>query len=65
MTDSEARSWDTADSSRTPHERPPEAAPGPVPSNDRQRLHDQQRELVRASLIARSPREGSTHRHLA
>ena len=60
MTDSPAHSSHTAIPSRKPGEHPLAATPRPVPSDDRHSLHDQQRELVRASLIARSPEESST-----
>ena len=43
---------------RKPGVNPPAAAPRPVLSDDG-RLHDEQRELVRASLIARAPDEDS------
>ena len=65
MTDSPADSSDTSIPSRKPGEHRPAAATEPMPSDDRERLHDQQRELVRASLIARSPGESSTHHRWA
>jgi hypothetical protein len=48
-----------------PDEHRPAATPGPVLADGRRSLHDQQRELVRASLIARSPGESSTHHRWA
>jgi hypothetical protein len=39
--------------------------PSPVLSDGRRDLHDRQRELVRASLIARSPDEDTTHHRWA
>jgi hypothetical protein len=65
MTDSPADSSDTAIPSGKPDEHRPAATPGPVLSDDRQNLHDRQRELVRASLIARSPDENGAHHRWA
>ena len=62
MTDNPAPSSHTAIPSRKPDEHRPAAANGLVASDGGRSLHDQQRELVRASLIARSPDENSTHR---
>jgi hypothetical protein len=61
MTDSPAPSSRAAVAPPKPDEHRPAATLGQVVSDDRRSLHDQQRELVRASLIARSPGEDSTH----
>jgi hypothetical protein len=63
MTDSPAPSSRAAIPPRKPDEHRPAATPGSVPSDRRGSLHDQQRELVRASLIARSPGEEDTTHH--
>jgi hypothetical protein len=65
MTDSPAPSSRAAIPPRKPDEHRPAATPGSVPSDGRRSLHDQQRELVRASLIARSPGEDTTHHRRA
>ena len=62
MTDHPDPSSRTGIPSRKPDEHQPAATPGPDPSDGRRSLHDRQRELVRASLIARSPDEDSHHR---
>ena len=58
-----------ASSPREPPRKPdgqrPAATSEPVRPDGRRSLHDRQRELVRASLIARSPIESSTHHHWA
>ena len=59
MTDNPASSSHPATQSRMPDEHPPAATL--VPSDGRRILHDQQRELVRASLIACSPGDNVHH----
>jgi hypothetical protein len=65
MTDNPAPSSHAAIAPLKPDEHKPAATPGSVPSDGRRSLHDQQRELVRASLIARSPSENATHHRWA
>jgi hypothetical protein len=65
MTDSPAPSSRAAIPPRKPDEHRPPATPGPILPHGRSSLHDRQRELVRASLIARSPGEDTTHRRWA
>ena len=65
MTDSPAPSSRAAIPPRKPDEHRPATTPGSVPSDSRRSLHDQQRELVRASLIACSPGEDTAHHRSA
>ena len=65
MTDSPASSPRAAIPPRKPDEHRPAATSEPVLSDGGSSLHDRQRELVRASLIARSPGENSTHHRWA
>jgi anti-anti-sigma factor len=64
MTDNPDPSSRTAIPPRKPDEHRPAATPG-LASDGRRSLHDRQRELVRASLIARSPGEDTTHHRWA
>jgi hypothetical protein len=59
MTDNRDPSSRTGIPPRNPDEHGPAATPGLVDADGRRSLHDRQRELVRASLIARSPGEDS------
>jgi hypothetical protein len=65
MTDSPASSSRVAIPTREPDEHRPAATYGPVLLDGRRSLHDLQRELVRASLVARSPGEDTTHHRWA
>jgi hypothetical protein len=65
MTDSPAPSSRAAIPPRKPDEHRPAAVPTPILPDGRRSLHDHQRELVRASLIARSPGEDTTHHRSA
>jgi len=65
MTDSPAPSSHSAIPPRKPDEDRPAATSGPILPDGRSSLHDRQRELVRASLIARSPGEDTTHHRWA
>jgi hypothetical protein len=62
MTDRPAPTSRAATTPRKPDEDRPAGIPGPVLSDGRRSPHDLQRELVRASLIARSPAENATDR---
>jgi hypothetical protein len=61
MTDNPASSSRAVIPPRKPDEHRPAATSEPVLPDGRRSLHERQRELVRASLIARSPIENSTH----
>jgi hypothetical protein len=63
MTDNPASSSHPGNQSRMPNEHRPAATL--VPADGRRILHDQQRELVRASLIACSPAENVHHHRRA
>ena len=65
MTDGPAPSSHAAIAPLKPDEHRPAGTPGPVLSDCRRSLHDRQRELVRASLIARSPGENAPHHRWA
>jgi hypothetical protein len=65
MTDSPVPSWRAASPPRKQDQHRPAATPSSVLADDRSSLHDRQRELVRASLIARSPGEDTTHHRWA
>jgi hypothetical protein len=60
MTASPASSSQASIPPRKPGVHRPAAVPEPVLADGR-RVHDEQRELVRASLIARAPGEESAH----
>jgi hypothetical protein len=55
MTDNQSSSSRSAIQPGRPDEQRPAAAPGAALPDGRRGLHDQQRDLVRASLIARPP----------
>ena len=61
MTDFSAPSG-TGPPSREPHEDQQASAHGPIRPDARARLHEQQRELVRASLVACPQAENSSRR---
>jgi hypothetical protein len=61
MTDNSDPSSRAAIPPGKPDEQRPASTPGLVPPDGRRSLHDRRRELVRASLIARSPGEDSAH----